>query len=68
MFGRMDLVPSICPDCNGSGKDKKKHKRPCLRCDGTGVVARCNSCGFLMPCPGTNNNVFDQTYCDKPKV
>jgi len=66
MFGRMDLAPAVCPDCTGSGKDPRKRKRQCLRCGGTGRVECCSSCGHLMPCPGTNDKVFDQSYCNKP--
>jgi len=63
MFGRMDLESTTCLDCHGSGKDPRKRKRKCPRCDGSGSIARCRTCGHLMPCPGTLENVLDQGYC-----
>ncbi len=66
MLGRLDTEPTECPACLGKGKDTRNRKRPCPRCEGTGKVDRSRSCGHLIPCPGTDNNVFDQTYCNKP--
>ena len=68
MLGRVDLVSAECPDCDGSGKNPRKRKRPCPRCGGTGLVSCCSSCGHLMPCPGTDIDIFDQTYCSKSAI
>ena len=66
MFPRLDLVSVQCPECRGSGKSPRNRKRPCIRCSGDKVISKCKSCGCLMPCPGTDEGVFDQTYCSLP--
>ena len=63
MFGRLDISLKTCPDCQGSGKDPRKRKRPCPRCQGTGQAEFCKSCGEWIPCPGTDPNILDQSYC-----
>jgi len=46
-MGRLDLVSRRCPDCLGTGRDRKKKKRKCPVCGGTGYVGQCPECGKL---------------------
>ena len=63
MIGRQDLTKIVCPSCNGSGKDKRNRKRPCPRCEGYKYDFKCSTCGEMMPCSGTDLNMFDQSTC-----
>lgn len=68
MLGRSDVAPTtICPICFGTGRDIKKRKRKCPRCQGGGSVMTCQNCYHVMPCPGTDPNMFDQSSCLLPK-
>lgn len=49
---RMDLISRRCPDCLGSGRDRKKKKRRCPVCHGTGYVAWCPKCNRIAHQPG----------------
>lgn len=65
MIGRLDLEFVTCPICKGTGKDPRNRKRECQHCVKPGQVYKCSSCGHLMPCPGTDDNILGQTYCMK---
>jgi RecJ-like exonuclease len=63
-MGRTDVVRCDgCPVCNGSGKSHRNRKKACTECDGTGRALVCKTCGGLMPCLGTDPDVFDQSVC-----
>lgn len=65
MFGRLDVIrDGICPDCCGKKVNRRNRKQKCPTCLGDGKKSICQTCGYDMPCPGTNNNIFDQTYCN----
>ena len=63
MIGRDDVVNVPCTHCKGTGRDPKKRTRPCPECQGTKHSLMCETCGCMMPCPGTDPNVFDQSHC-----
>ncbi len=46
-MGRMDLESVRCRDCGGKGRDRKKKKRKCPVCGGTGRVGQCPKCKKL---------------------
>ena len=54
-----------CPVCNKDsvslhvGKDPKNRKRKCSKCDGTGEIAYCYTCGEESVCGGMATNVLD---------
>lgn len=65
MIGRQDLIYKTCHNCNGTGNNPNKRKKSCPVCLGSGKVEYCKSCGELMPCSGTLEDTFDQSYCQK---
>lgn len=65
MIGRQDLIYKKCYNCKGTGKDPKRRKYPCPTCFGYGLVDYCKTCGELMPCGGTDNDLCDQSLCLK---
>lgn len=65
MIGRQDLTYKICYNCKGTGNNPKHRKKACPVCSGSGKAEYCKTCGELMPCSGTLENVFDQSYCEK---
>ena len=68
MIGRLDVARTgKCPSCFGSKKDRRKRKRPCPKCMGYGTVWMCQNCLIIMPCPGTNSNILDQSRCNLPR-
>ena len=68
MDGRIDVARRMkCPNCFGTTKDPKKRSRKCSRCMGYGKVWSCLNCNCMMPCPGTDTNMFDQSSCNLPK-
>lgn len=66
MLGRMDLTTKTCRVCKGTGRDPNKRARACPRCSGHGAEPYCTSCSNYMPCPGTDRNIMDQSYCRLP--
>ncbi len=64
MLGRVDTIRKVCPSCQGTGHDAAKRTRQCPVCGGTGEAWFCVSCENYMPCPGTADDVFDQSHCD----
>lgn len=68
MIGRQDLTYKKCYHCKGIGKNPKNRKIPCPICRGSGKAEYCKTCGELMPCSGTEPDVFDQSYCSKMKL
>ena len=67
MMGRCDVEPTTkCPSCFGTGRDRKKRTRSCPRCQGVGKVMTCQNCYNVMPCPGTDPDMFDQSSCNLP--
>lgn len=69
MFGRFDITnDAICRDCMGSGINRKKRKKPCPFCGGSGRQWRCTTCGGIYgeTCLDTT---MDQTFCSmKEKI
>jgi len=64
MMGRIDVrLSGFCKLCGGTGRDPKKRKRTCPKCFGSKMTLVCESCGEDMPCSGTRDDIFDQTYC-----
>ena len=66
MMGRLDVTHKTCQSCGGAGRDRRKRKRPCPACSGTGQAPYCTKCGGLYgeQCVDT---VMDQTYCSRPE-
>jgi DnaJ-class molecular chaperone len=66
MMNRLDLKREDCIECDGTGRDPKKRKRPCRTCDGTGKHSVCQHCGGIY---GTEciDDRLDQTYCSQEK-
>lgn len=64
MFGRIDLTTKPCNHCNETGKDPKKRTRACPVCSGSKRKSVCATCGEDMPCSGTDNTIFDQSFCN----
>ena len=63
MMGRLDVEPSAwCTNCSGTGKDPKKRTRKCPKCV-NGKMMTCQSCYHVMPCPGTDTGIIDQSHC-----
>lgn len=64
MEERQDVVYiANCYYCLGKKVDPKKRKRKCPECNGSGKRATCATCGHDIPCPGTDDDMFDQGYC-----
>jgi len=55
-----------CSVCKGKRRDPQNRKLQCPGCLGTGLNLVCKSCGYNMPCPGTNPMIPDQTLCTPP--
>ena len=64
---RLDLVSRRCPDCLGSGRDRKKKKRKCPVCGGTGYVGWCPKCDKIASQPGEDaggkRRISDDDVC-----
>jgi len=64
MLGRTDTERrGECVVCKGKRRDPRNRKLQCPGCLGTGKNLVCQSCGYDMPCPGTSDNILDQTFC-----